>query len=44
MKKFILPAVLTSIELGIVLSACLVGIYLWNIYDAYCHIPGGPAS
>jgi TM2 domain-containing membrane protein YozV len=37
-------AVLTSIEVGIVLSACLVGLYLWNIFDAYSHIPRGLGS
>jgi hypothetical protein len=31
--------VLSSIEVGIVLSACLVGLYLWNIFDAYTHVP-----
>ncbi len=32
-------AVLTSIEVGIILSACLVGIYVWNIFDAYNYVP-----
>jgi len=29
-------AVITSIQMGLVLSACLVGVYFWNIYDAFC--------
>ena len=32
-------AVLSSIEVGIVLSACLVGLYVWSVYDAYSHVP-----
>ena len=34
-------AVLFSIELGIALSAGVVGLYGWNIYDAYSHVPKG---
>lgn len=33
----VILAVLFSIELGIALSAGLVGLYLWNVYDAYSH-------
>lgn len=32
-------SILFSIQLGIVLSAGTVGAYLWNIYDAYSHVP-----
>ena len=34
-------AVLFSIQLGIVLSAGVVAMHLWNIYDAYAHVPRG---
>ena len=30
---------LFSIQLGMVLSAGMIGAYLWNIYDAYRHVP-----
>jgi TM2 domain-containing membrane protein YozV len=28
-------AFVLSVPIGIILSACLVGAYLWNIYDAF---------
>jgi len=30
---------LFSLQLGMGLSAGMIGIYLWNIYDAYHHVP-----
>jgi len=31
--------VLSSIVIGIVLSACLIGLYVWSVYDAYTYVP-----
>ena len=33
---------LVSMEVGIVLASCVVAGYLWNVYDAYAHVPRKP--